>query len=204
MRRAGAYAAGSVAVAALTVIAASAGAGSLAVASLVAMVGLAACARHWVRLAGRSRAGARSENEVQRVLSPLWAEGWRLRHSLVWARRGDIDSVAIAPTGIAFAIETKTRSYEPQHLTRTREMATWLRSRRRRWCRSGALPVLCIARAHQLERIETGVLVVSLDRLTSALRVAAGTTERPAFLSAVPGGSSRRDVRARRHTPDDE
>jgi hypothetical protein len=35
-------------------------------------------------LAGRSRVGARSEDEVQRALASLWAEGWRLRHSLPW------------------------------------------------------------------------------------------------------------------------
>ena len=39
-------------------------------------------ARHWLRLAGRSRVGARSEDEVRRALAPLEAEGWRLRHSL--------------------------------------------------------------------------------------------------------------------------
>ena len=54
--------------------------------------------------------GARSEDDVQRALAPLRAEGWRLRHSLPWQGGGDIDSVAIAPTGIAVAIETKTRT----------------------------------------------------------------------------------------------
>ena len=71
------------------------------------MVGLVVYARHWLRLAGRSRVGARSEDEVRRVLAPLTAEGWRLRHSLPYRGRGDIDSVAIAPTGIAFAIERR-------------------------------------------------------------------------------------------------
>jgi hypothetical protein len=36
----------------------------------------------WLRLADRSRVGARSEDELRRVLAPLPAEGWRLRHSL--------------------------------------------------------------------------------------------------------------------------
>ena len=58
---------------------------------------------------------------------PLFeAEGWRLRHSLPWQGRGDIDSVAIAPTGIAVAIETKTRSYDQRHLARVREQVAWL------------------------------------------------------------------------------
>jgi Nuclease-related domain len=180
MRRAGAYAAGTVAAAAVTVIAAGAGAGSLAAATLIATVGLAACARHWVRLAARSRIGARSENAVQRALAPLRAEGWRLRHSLPYRGHGDIDSVAIAPTGIAFAIETN----RAHHLSNTREMAARLYRHRRRWCRGGALAVLCVVGARSLERFEDDVLIMSLDRLLPALRVRAGTTLRPRFLDA--------------------
>ena len=101
----------------------------------------------------RSRVGARSEEQVERALAPLAAEGWRLRHSLPWQGRGDIDSLAIAPTGVAFAIETKTRTFDGQHLTGCT-----------RWpsgCTPGvgagahgALPVLCVVHARQLERTE--------------------------------------------------
>jgi hypothetical protein len=76
------------------------------------MVALVLDARRWVRLAARSRVGARSEEAVRHALDWLEAEGWRLRHSLLWGGRGDIDSVAIAPTGAAFAIETKTRTFD--------------------------------------------------------------------------------------------
>jgi Nuclease-related domain len=162
------------------------GAGAL----LLIMVGLLIYARHWLRLAGRSRVGARSEDEVRRVLAPLRAEGWRLRHSLPYQRRGDIDSVAIAPTGIAFAIEIKTRSFDARHLAGVREMAAWLHLRRRRWCRRGALAVVCVVRARGLERVEDGVLIVSPDRLVPALRVAAGTSQRPAFLAAQTPASA--------------
>jgi hypothetical protein len=137
-------------------------------------VGLAFYARHWLSLAGRSRVGARSEDEGQRALAPLQAEGWRLRHSLPWLGRGDIDSVAIAPTGVAVVIETKTRTYDGRHLVRVRAQAAWLSRRRRRWCRQGALPVLCLVRAREVRRLEHDVLVVSIDRLTPALRSAAG------------------------------
>jgi len=42
-------------------------------------------------------------------------------------------------------------------------------------------------RARGVERVEEDVLVVSIDRLPGALRAAAGTRARPAFLSsAVP------------------
>jgi hypothetical protein len=46
-----------------------------------------------------------------------------MRHSLSWRGVGDIDSVAIAPTGIAFAVETKTRAYDERHLVRVRGQA---------------------------------------------------------------------------------
>ncbi len=131
-------------------------------------------ARHYVHLASRAGVGARSESEVQRSLSALQRDGWRLRHSLLWGGGGDIDSVAIAPTGIAFAIETKTKNYTPEHLARVTRMAGWLRSRRRSWCRQSAVPVLCIVRARNVQQIENGVLVVSIDRLDASLREIAG------------------------------
>ena len=186
LRRAGACAAASATAGALTVVAATLGVFSIAAVLLLATVGLAVRARHWATLAGRSRVGARSEDQVQRALAPLRAEGWRLRHSLPWQGHGDIDSVAISPTGIAFAIETKTSRFEAQHVALVMEMAAWLRRRRRRWCPHGALPVLCVVHATRLERVEAGVLIVSLDRLVAALRTAAGTRERPAFLSPIP------------------
>jgi hypothetical protein len=65
-------------------------------------------------------------------------------------------------------------------------MALWLHRRRRRWCRRGAFPVLCVVRARGLEYVDGGVLIVSLDRLVPALRVAAGLATRPAFLAGAP------------------
>jgi hypothetical protein len=189
LRRAAMDGAAGLAAGALAVLAA--GTRHLVVAgALLLMVGLLMRARYWLRLAGRSRAGARSEDEVRRALAPLAAEGWRLRHSLPHRRRGDIDSVAIAPTGSAFVIETKTRSLDARHLAGVREMAAWLHRRRRQWRRRGAPPVVCVVRARGLARVEDGVLIVSLDRLVAALRVAAGTSRRPAFLAADTPPSS--------------
>jgi Nuclease-related domain len=153
---------------ALTV--ASAGAISAAGALLMLALGLGLYARHWLTLANRSRIGARSEDEVRRALAPLQTDGWRLRHSLNWRGRGDIDSLAIAPTGVGFAIETKTRAYDDRHLGRVREQAAWLSRRRRRWCRRGAVPVVCLVRPRGIERVEREVLVVSIDRLIPVLR----------------------------------
>jgi Nuclease-related domain len=147
------------------------------------MAALVLDARRWVRLAARSRIGAQSEVEVRRALSGLAAEGWQLHHSLAWGGRGDIDSVAIAPNGVAYAIEAKSRTFDECRLAHARRTAAWLRRRRRRWCRVEAFPVLCVVRARGLEGVEDGVLVVSLDRLAPALRASAGTLPRPAFLA---------------------
>jgi len=86
--------------------------------------------------------------------------------------------VAIAPTGFAVAIETKTRSYDDRHLARVREQAAWLSRRRRRWCRRGAVAVMCVVRARGVQRVEQDVLVVSIDRLIPALRNAGACARR--------------------------
>jgi hypothetical protein len=149
------------------------GAFSAAGAILVLALGLGLYARHWLSLAKRSRVGARSEDEVRRALSPLQAEGWRLHHSLRWRRGGDIDSLAFAPTGVAFVVETKTSAYDGRHLARVRDQAAWMSRRRPRWCRRGAVPVMCVVRARGVCRLEQNVLVVSIDRLIPVLRSAA-------------------------------
>jgi Nuclease-related domain len=117
----------------LALAVASSGAVSASGALLVVALGFGLYARHWMSLAQRSRVGARSEDVVRRALALLEADGWRLRHSLRWRGRGDIDSLAIAPTGMAVVVETKTRTYDDRHLARVREQAAWLW--RRRWCR---------------------------------------------------------------------
>jgi hypothetical protein len=164
----------------LALAVASAGAVSAAGILLVLALGFGLYARHWLSLAGRSRVGARSEEEVQQMLASLQAEGWRLRHSLPWKGRGDIDSLAIAPGGVKFVIETKTRAYDGRHLARLCDQAAWLSRRRRRWCRRGAVPVVCLVRARSVQRLEQNVLVVSIDRLIPVLRSAVRGLGRPA------------------------
>ncbi|MGN6166593.1 MAG: nuclease-related domain-containing protein, partial [Solirubrobacteraceae bacterium] len=103
----------------------------------------------------------------------LRRQGWRVRHSRSGRGRGDIDSVAIAPGGFAFAIEVKTSRYDDGHLSMVREQAAWLWRFRRRGCRSGVMPLLCVTCSRGVQRWEDGVLVVSIDRLTATLRWAA-------------------------------
>lgn len=74
------------------------------------MLGLRA--RRWLSLAQRSRVGAESEDEARCVLEPLGREGSRVRHSVSWPRGGDIDSVVLAPSGLALVIETGTLGTE--------------------------------------------------------------------------------------------
>ena len=178
--RAVAAATSSAAAALLALLTASEGAASLTTIWLILALGLALYARRWVSLAGRSRVGARSEDQVQRALAVLEAEGWRLRHSLRWLGPGDIDSVAVAPTGIAVVIETKTRTYAELHLDRVRMQAAWLVRRRRRWCRNGTLAVLCLVRTRGVQRVDRDVLVVSIDQLIPALRRATPVSRRAA------------------------
>jgi hypothetical protein len=186
LKRAVCAAAGGIATTALGVLAAVDGLGAVAAAMLLfTAAGLMLYARHWARLAGRSRVGAHSEKRVRRALALLEDDGWRVRHSLVWRHRGDIDHVVIAPSGVAFAIETKTRTYGADHLALVCAQAAWLRLHRRRWCPRGAVPVLCIARAVSLEHVHDEVLVVSADRLVGALRGSAGAAPRPRFLAPI-------------------
>jgi hypothetical protein len=174
LSRAGEAGLGAAGTALLGLWAACVGAALVAVCLLIVAAALGLCARRWLSLARRSRVGARSEDAVQRALAPLQAEGWRLRHSLPWQGRGDIDSVAVSPTGVAVAIETKTMTYDVGHLARIHEQAVWLSRRRRRWCRHGVLAVLCLVRLRGVQRVEEDVLVVSIDRLMPAVRSAAG------------------------------
>jgi hypothetical protein len=205
--RAGRAAAGSVAAALLALVVGGAGAAPLAGLLLLTAVGLGLYARHWLSLARRSRVGARSEDEMQRALTPLQAEGWLLHHSLPWHGRGDIDSVAIAPTGVAVAIETKTRTYEARHLALVHEQAAWLSRRRRSWSRHCVLAVLCLVNMRGVEHLEHDVLVVSIDRLATLLRVAARECSQDAVepLKGRPVGSSmvgRRTAGCRKYCSD--
>jgi Nuclease-related domain len=126
--RAATAATASVGAVVLALVVAGAGAFSAAGVLLLLALGFGLHARHWLSLATRSGVGARSEDEVRCALAQLEAEGWWLRHSLPWQGRGDIDSLVIAPTGLGFAIETKTRAYDDRHLARVREQAAWLRA----------------------------------------------------------------------------
>lgn len=175
----------------LALAVAGAGAVSAAGAILVLALAFGLYSRHWLSLAGRSRVGARSEDEVRRALAPLQAEGWRLRHSLPWQGRGDIDSLAIAPTGVGFVVETKTRAYNDRHLARVRDQAAWLSRRRRRGCRRGAVPVVCLVRAYGVQQLEQNVLVISIDRLIPVLRSGvAGLSGPPTSLVCADSSAS--------------
>ncbi len=75
LSRAGRAAAGCVTAVPLALVVGAAGAAPLAGLLLVIALGMGLSARRWLALAGRSRVGARSEDDVQRALTPLLAEG---------------------------------------------------------------------------------------------------------------------------------
>jgi hypothetical protein len=150
---------------------------------------LALASRRALRLTGRSRVGAESEAQVRRTLERLADDGWRVRHAVDWPGRGDLDHVVRAPSGTGFVIETKTLRWTRDHVVRTFDAARWLARRRRRYPH-GVMPVLCVTRARRVERVDRDLLIVSLDRLLSALRAAAqfGPWAGAAPLAGSPAG----------------
>ena len=138
--------------AALAAIAASVDATALAGLLALVMAVLVLDARRWVRLAARSRVGARSEDEVRRALAGLEAEGWQVAAlAAVWRARR-YRQRRDRPDRGRVRIVTKTRTFDARHLAHARRTAAWLYRHRRRWCRRGALPVLCVVRARGFER----------------------------------------------------
>ena len=71
LRRAGASGVTAIAAGTLTVVAVGAGAPALAGAFVLIVLGLVIDTRRWLRLAGRSRVGARSEDAVRAALAAL-------------------------------------------------------------------------------------------------------------------------------------
>jgi hypothetical protein len=181
---------GTLAAVALVLALLVAGAGEPALALvLVLLSGVFALAgRRALRLAARSRVGAKSEADVRRALERLAREGWRVRHAVDWPGGGDLDHVVRAPSGTGFVIETKTLRWTRAHLLRTSGAARSLARRRRRYP-GGVVPVLCVTRARHVERIESEVLVVSLDRLVPMLRAVAGIVPPIAAATGAPSSS---------------
>jgi hypothetical protein len=72
------------------------------------------------------------------------------------------------PSGTGFIVETKPLRYSCEHAARAADAAPWLARQRRRYP-GGVRPVICVTRARPTKHVESGVLVVSLDRLIAAL-----------------------------------
>jgi hypothetical protein len=87
--------------------------------------------RTW--LAERGRIGAGSQRTVRLALTKLSGRGWMVRNGVPWPGGDDDDHLLRSPTGLGFAIETKTRTFSEQHLRRTAATARWAARRRRRY-----------------------------------------------------------------------
>jgi hypothetical protein len=174
------------AVAALGALAA--GIAAAGVVLLVAAAGFGALSHKSLLLARRSRVGADAEDAVRRVLGALVREGWTVEHGVRWPGGGDIDHLVRSPSGLGFAVETKTRSFNERQLARTLHTARWAAGRRQHFPH-GVIPVLCVVRSRGLQHNYDKVLVVSLDRIGSALRKTAAQVQITAENSARRAGS---------------
>jgi hypothetical protein len=101
-------------------------------------------------------------------LTKLTGRGWVVMNRVRWPAGGEVDHLVRSPTGLGFAIETKTRTFSEEHLRRTAATAHWGALRRRRYP-YGVVPVLCVVRARSVEGRHDDVVVVSLDRLLAVL-----------------------------------
>lgn len=144
----------------------------LAVVGVAVAALLAIRARRSLSLAGCSRVGADSEEEVSDALAVLRRQGWSVRTGVVLPWGGDIDQLVVVPAGVGFVVETRTARFSEEHLAHTRRAARWAAGRERE-CPLGVIPVVCLVRSRGLEHFYGEVLVVSLDRLLPALRSAA-------------------------------
>ena len=195
LRKAASRGAGAAVAILAAALAARANQAVLAVLLVLASGVLTLASRHALGLARRSRVGVESEMQVRRALQALARDGWHVRHAVDWPRGGDLDHVVRSPSGIGFVIETKTLRWNRVQLVRTIEAARCLGRRRRRYPR-GVVPVICVVRARSLERRDGNLLIVSLDRLLPAVRVAAAKGDRITSSTPVPRAPFR--VRARR------
>lgn len=157
---------------------------TLVLALIVAAVGFGGASCHSAKLAGRNRVGADSEGEVRHRLQTLQRQGWDVSHGVGWPGGGDIDHLVRSPSGLGFAIETKTKHFTEGHLRRTVNAARWAAGKRRRYPH-GVVPVLCVVRARRVDYRNGEVLIVSADRLPRALRNQAGAPSPAPNLSAV-------------------
>jgi hypothetical protein len=157
----------------LSFVLASLGMASLTIGALLFAVGCAVYARHWLKLAGRSRvgavggrgeAGASSAGEAG-VAVAAWSRVARARRHRFGGDRAGHGGVR-----------------DRDQNTRDMSFATWLVCMIRRCgfgaggdggAATGVLPVLCVVRARCFQRWEQGVLVISLDRVVPTLKAAA-------------------------------
>lgn len=108
--------------------------------------------------------GAESEEAVAQELSRLPNGSWFVTHNRARDSGGNIDHVAIGPTG-AFAIETKSRSYKGKDLPQALGAAMALRELTGiGWVTA----VVCVPGDHEAQK-RGPVWVVGRDRLTAWL-----------------------------------
>jgi hypothetical protein len=115
-------------------------------------------------LVGRWVVGNASAEAVGEVLNGLRGP-YVVLHDIPEAGAGNIDHLVSGPNGV-YLIETKTRAYGPQHLTKAKRQAATLGRALGVW----VTPVLCLARRDDAAFRHDGVWVMSPQELAPWLR----------------------------------
>jgi hypothetical protein len=115
-------------------------------------------------LVGRWVLGNASEQAVGQVLDTL-REPYVVIHDVPQEREGNIDHLVSGPNGV-YLIETKSRTYTPQHLRKAKRQAATLGRQLDVW----VTPVVCLARRDEQPFRHDGVWVMSSNALVPWLQ----------------------------------
>jgi Nuclease-related domain len=136
--------------------------------AIVVILGLATllyrAAESELDLMGRWVLGNASEQAVGATLDGL-GEPYFVMHDIPQDREGNIDHLVSGPNGV-YVVETKSRAYKPQDLTKAKRQAAKLAGELDVW----VTPVVCLARRDEDPSRHEGGWVMSPHALVSWLR----------------------------------
>jgi len=129
----------------------------------------------WRVRARRSTQTVPDAPDVEEDLDDLQIAGWTIRHNIK-TPYGVLEHVAAAPRDqIAFAISEQHGHLESEHLTEVAQVADWIHHG---GLYPGVVPVLLATALTDIEAMRGPVLILSPDKLLTALQQAATEAER--------------------------
>jgi len=129
----------------------------------------------WRIRARQGKTSAPTGQDVEADLDDLQIAGWTIRHD-VNTPNGVLEHIAASPRDqIAFAISEQPGQLESEHLTEIAQVAAWIHYG---GLYPGVVPVLLAAALDDVEVTRGPVLVLSPDKLLTALQDAATEAER--------------------------